>query len=240
MPLTATPTVHSFYRYNIEPAMLDAQKRVFEHFGVPLNQCRDDKAKHAGWIDALLADDAQGDIMVIADIDAFPLSHGAYAQLVAAAERGAIAGLAQTTNDKRPDKIFAAPMFLAMRRSVWRDFGAPSMFPYETGDVAQIMTDTAEARGVEVALTYPSFALRPIWALANRGVYGTATFYGDMEFFHLYQARHINTVDLFCAIADGAIAGRHDWGAYLEMLAAAPAEENRGRSLSQMIRKLRG
>ncbi|WP_299694238.1 hypothetical protein [uncultured Tateyamaria sp.] len=238
--MASRPTVHSFYRYNIEQRLLDAQRRVFDHFDVPLNQWRDDKANHAGWIDALLADDSLDDIVVIADIDAFPLSHEAYAGMVAAAERGAIAGLAQTTNDKRPDRIFAAPMFMAFRRDVWRDFGAPSLAPYETGDVAQILTDIAEARGVEVALTYPSFALRPIWPLADRGVYGTGTFYGDMDFFHLYQARHVNTVDLFCAVADGAIAGRHDWAAYLGMIEAAPPEAKGGRSLRQIIRKLRG
>lgn len=234
-----TPTVHSFYRYNIEPRLLAAQKRVFDHFDVPLNQWRDDKANHAGWMDALLADDSLDDIVVVADIDAFPLSHEAYAALVAAADRGAIAGLAQTTNDKTPDRIYAAPMFMAFRRDVYRSFGAPSVAPYETGDVAQILTDIAQERGVEVALTYPRFAIRPIWPLADYGVYGTGTFYGEYDFFHLYQARHQNTVDLFCAVAEGTIAGKHDWAQYLKIVEEAPPEV-KGRTLSQILRKVKG
>lgn len=234
-----TPVVHSFYRYNIDPRMLEAQRRVFDHFGVPLRQWRDDKADHAGWMDALLADDSLDEIVMVADIDAFPLSFEAYADMAAEAERGALAGLAQTTHYKRPDHIYAAPMFMAFRRDLYRRMGAPSVAPYDDGDVAQILTDQAEALGVDVVLTLPRFALRPIWPLSDVGVFGTGTFYGEDAFFHLWQARHVSSCDLFCAVADGAIAGRHDWARYLELVEAAPNEAT-GRSLGQIMRKLRG
>ena len=32
------PTVHSFYRSNILPALLEAQVRVFAHLEIPLKQ----------------------------------------------------------------------------------------------------------------------------------------------------------------------------------------------------------
>lgn len=237
--MTSTPTVHSFYRYNIEPRVLAAQQSVFDHLGVPLRQWRDDKQTHAGWMDELLADDSLDDIFVVADIDAFPLTYAAYEWIVGEAEKGAIVGLAQTTNEKRPDKIFAAPMFLAFRRDVFKALGAPTMHPYDEGDVAQILTDLAPQHGVDVVLKYPTFALRPRWALADRGVFGTGTFYGDNEFFHLYASRMRNTADLFCAVAEGAVAGTHDYDAYLKIIEDKP-DLKTGRSLSQILRKLRG
>lgn len=236
--MTQTPMVHSFYRYNIEPRLLQAQARVFDHFGVPLHQDRDDKSNHADWLTNLMRREDGDDVIVAADIDAFPLSFEAYAALVAKAESGAIAGLAQTTNDKDPSKIFAAPMFLALKRSVYQSFGSPDLAAYDTGDVAQILTDTAHERGVEVALTYPRFAIQPVWPLADKGIYGIGSFYGDLEFFHLYQARFSHTIDLFCAVADGAVAGRHDWARYLEIMAKAPPP-TKGGFLSRNLRKIR-
>ncbi|MEL7166804.1 MAG: hypothetical protein AAGL96_15140 [Pseudomonadota bacterium] len=238
--MTSQPVVQSFYRYNIDPRLLDAQSRVFDHLGVPLHQDRDDDNSHAGWLTELMRRDGDDDeVVVIADIDAFPLSHAAYAGMVARAESGAIAGLAQTTNHLDPSKIFAAPMFLALKRGVYRSFGSPDLNAYETGDVAQILTDIAHERGVDVALTYPRFALQPIWPLADRGVYGVGTFYGEHEFFHLYFARLAHTVDLFCEVADGVIAGRHDWGRYLDILAKAPRPDKKANPIVHNIRKLR-
>ncbi|MEL6565909.1 MAG: hypothetical protein AAFQ59_15825 [Pseudomonadota bacterium] len=237
--MPSTPVVHSFYRYNIDPRMLEAQKRVFDHFEVPLRQWRDDKADHAGWMDALLADDSLDEVVMVADIDAFPLSHEAYAEMAAAADGGALAGLAQTTHYKRPDHIYAAPMFMAFRRDLYRQMHSPTVAPYADGDVAQILTDRAEELGVDIVLTFPRFAIRPIWPLSHVGMFGTGTFYGENAFFHLWQARHVRSCDLFCAVAEGAIKGQHDWARYLELVEAAPNEAT-GRSVSQIIRKLRG
>ena len=233
---TTTPTVHSYYRYNIEPRLLDAQARVFDHLGVPLVQDRNDRLDHAGWMNDLLTRDDLDDVVVVADIDAYPLKFDAYASLVAAAERGAVAGLAQTTNHKDPTKIYAAPMFIAFRKDLYRAFGSPDHGRYATGDVAQIMTDIAQARGVEVALTYPSFAVRPMWPLADYGIYGIGTFYGNHDFFHLYQARLSEAVELFCAVSAGVVAGRHDWARYLEIMSLAPIQKRRG-LLSKTVHK---
>ncbi|MEO0379999.1 MAG: hypothetical protein AAF252_06980 [Pseudomonadota bacterium] len=237
--MATRPTVHSFYRYNIEPRLLEAQKRVFDHFDVPLKQWRNDNDSHGSWMDSLLADDSLDDTVVVADIDAFPMSYAAYENIVAKAEAGAIAGLAQNTLDKDTTKIFAAPMFLAFRRDVHREFGSPSLMPYAEGDVAQIMTDIAHEKGVKVDLLYPTFAMRPHWALADYGVYGTGTFYGEREFFHLYRSRFSYAVDLFCAVADGTIAGRHDWNKYLKIVEHAPPLKT-GRNFTQIMRKLSG
>ena len=159
---------------------------------------------------------------IIADIDAFPLSRSGFDRLVAQAEGGAVAGLAQVANHKDPSKIYAAPMFLAVQRRVYGQLGAPSMCRTKTGDVAQILTDRAHQAGVEIALTYPSFSVLPRWALSDYGMYGIGSFYGDNAFFHLFESRRVQNQDLFCAVAEGVVSGRHNWQRYLEIMEQAP------------------
>jgi hypothetical protein len=218
----STPTVHTFYQSNIPTRMVEAQARVFTHLDIPLKQWKDDKTTHCEWINTVMRDESLGPLTIIADIDAFPLSRAGFDRLVAQASGGAVAGLAQVANHKDPSRIYAAPMFLAVQRSVDNTLGAPSMCRTKTGDVAQILTDRAQEAGVEVALTYPAFSELPRWPLADYGMYGIGSFYGENAFFHLFEARRTQTQDLFCAVAEGVIAGRHNWQRYLEIMEQAP------------------
>ncbi|MEH6644534.1 hypothetical protein [Sulfitobacter sp.] len=213
-----SPTVHTFYQSNIPDRMVEAQAQVFAHLGIPLKQWKDDNATHCDWINTLLRDETLDEIVMIADIDAFPLSREGYENMAAQAANGMVAGLAQVSNHKDPDRIYAGPMFMAVRRENYKALGAPSMCRTKIGDVAQILTDKAHDAGIEVALTYPTFALQPRWALAGHGVYGIGTFYGDNAFFHLFESRLSRSQDLFYAVAEGTISGRHDWQRYLDIM----------------------
>ena len=216
------PTVHSFYQSNIPARLVESQARVFAHLNIPLKQWQDDDSTHYDWINKIMRSDDLGPLAVIADIDAFPLSRRGFDMLIAQAEKGAVAGLAQTANHKDPNRVYAAPMFMAVQRQVYNSLGAPSMAHSKTGDVAQILTDRAHQAGVEVALTYPSFSVLPRWALSDYGMYGIGSFYGDNAFFHLFESRRVQNQDLFCAVAEGVVSGRHNWQRYLEIMEQAP------------------
>lgn len=214
----ADVTVHSFYRSNIAPQMVAAQAAVFEHLGIPLKQWLDDDLKHCNWIDQILRDESDGDLAVIADIDAFPLTRTAFDLFVQSAEGGAVTGMAQVANHLDPTRIYAGPMFMAVSRTLYQKLGGPSACETATADVAQSLSDAAVRDGVPVNLIYPRFAIQPKWALTDRGVFGVGTFYGDNEFFHLFQSRHASSVALFCAVAEGVVAGRHDFDLYLAIM----------------------
>ncbi|MCV2867220.1 hypothetical protein OEW28_01085 [Defluviimonas sp. WL0002] len=223
------PPVHSFYRSNISDRMLRAQSAVFDHLGISLNQCLDDTISHSDWLNGVFEGAAADDIVVVADIDAFPLRRDAFDQLVDAARDGAVAGLAQVANHKDPDKIYAGPMFMAVRASVWRNLGRPSMHRSETADVAQGLTDAALAAGHPIHLVYPRFAIQPKWPLAGRGVFGIGTFYGELEFFHLFQSRLDASLRLFEAVARDTVAGRFDFAEYIEIMSSQAAPQKRKR-----------
>lgn len=212
-----SPVVYSFYRSNIPTSIVSGQRAVFAKFGVPLEQHRDDTLTHGKWVDRIFSG-GDSEIVVIADIDAFPLSRDAYERACGAAADGAVVGLAQVANHKDPQRVYAGPMFLAVRRNVYEQLGRPGMERTSNSDVAQLLTDRALSEGVPVELIWPRFSIQPKWPLAGHGVFGIGTFYGEMEFFHLFQSSKRNSVRLFSAVAQGALEGQHDFSSYLEIM----------------------
>ena len=137
-----------------------------------------------------------------------------------------MSGLAQVANARDPNRIYAGPMFLAIQRKIYEDLGAPDLVPSKHSDPAQALTDICRASGVEVALTMPKFAILPKWPLEGLGVFGIGTFYGDNEFFHLFEARKKKSKELFIAVAKATIAGRQDFQEYLDIMELSPAKND--------------
>jgi len=214
-----TPTVHTYYRDNIPPPLVAAQARVFAHFDIPLKQWLDNDLSHAQWLERMLSDPQDDGPVVIADIDAFPLSRAGFDRMVAVATSGALIGLSQVANHKDPTRIYAGPMFMALPPTLYAGLGAPGLERNDAQDVAQALTDLSKEQGKAVELIPPRMAVQPKWALSDQGLFGVGTFYGEMEFFHLFQSRKRNSVDLFCAVAAGTIAGHHDFQTYLDTMA---------------------
>jgi hypothetical protein len=216
-------TAHAPFDDRIDPRIVAAQARVFAHFDIPLVQ-EPLEGGHGGWLNGLAGREADG-VFCACDIDAFPLSRAAFDRAVTAASQGHIFGLAQVANQFDPTEIYAGPMFLMFERKVWHKLDRPYLSKRETSDPAQEVTRRARAQNVKVDLLFPSVVLRPQWPLADKGVFGLGTFYGDNEFFHLFQARRGGAADLVEAVADGAIRGKHDFARYLDIVRTLPEPE---------------
>lgn len=216
--MSVDPVVYSYYQRNIPQPIISGQKAVFGKFGIPLEQQQRDGISHGGWMDSIFSN-CPDEIIVISDIDAFPLSRDAYLRACAAAANGAVVGLAQVANHIDPSRVYAGPMFLAVRRSVYENLGRPGMQAGPGHDVGQLLTDRAIAEGVPVHLFWPHAAIEPKWALAGRGVFGIGTFYREMDFFHLFQSRLKKSVELFSQVSRNTILGRHDFAAYIKIVA---------------------
>lgn len=221
------PSTYTFYKSNVDPMIVEAQAAVFAHLEIPLVQQLDDTLDHSAWLTNTMRDDNLGELAVVADIDAFPLNRGGYLRLTDSAMKGSVSGLAQVANHKNPDHIYAAPMFMSVRRDIYKQVGAPDMARTKRSDVAQILTLCAEEKGVPISLIWPKFSISPRWSLAQYGVYGIGTFYGENEFFHLFEARRQQSKDLFLAVAEGVIRGRHDFDRYLEILDLVPPKRKK-------------
>ena len=217
------PAVCAAYMSNVPKEILVCQRAVFRHLSIPLNQVLIDGRSHGKWLSDhvnLAASSSDDTIIVIADIDAFPLSLSAYKHAIQSAGRGRVFGLAQVANHCRPKDLYAGPCFLAFSIATYIKLGAPDLDEGPRNDVAQRLTDAAIESGIEVELKYPTVSIVPKWPLAERGVFGIGTFYGDLEFFHLFQSRLQLGVDLFRIVADDVSNGRPlDFQQYLHIAA---------------------
>jgi len=110
-------------------------------------------------------------------------------------------------------------MFFALKAKVFRSLGSPNLEKWKHGDVGQIITDLAHEKGISVKAIEPRFAIAPKWNFAGKGVFGVGTFYGELDFFHLFEARKQENLDLLKAVADGTIAGIHDFEKYIHTAA---------------------
>jgi hypothetical protein len=216
-------TVFSYCQSNISLSMRRAQREVFQHFDIKIEQVVDDRRSHGEWMRWILEQHSDNEIVTIADIDAFPLRASAVQDLLGFADRDMVAGLAQVANHKDPGRVYAGPMFIALKAGVYRRLGSPTLKRWANGDVGQIITDLAIEKNIPIHLIPPKFALVPKWNFAGLGVFGVGTFYGDLDFFHLFESRNEAHELLFAAVARGAICNRHDFAEYLEL--AMPRSE---------------
>lgn len=219
--MTDLPIVYTMYWDNIPLGILEKQKAVFDHLGLALKQERAHKVLHGQWMNALLERHASDDIVVICDIDAFPLKRTAYEQAIADAERGALFGLAQFSNHKPGHEIYAGPMFMAFRKRLWEELGKPDLQSNKQHDAAEVMSALARRQGVELVMPKPTSTLMSKWALGNEGVFGIGTFYGDCDFFHLFESRKPAYEVLLAAVADDVVQDKPlDFSRYLHLVQA--------------------
>jgi hypothetical protein len=197
---------------NIDPAMVEGQRRAFAALGQSIAQIDATGTAHGVWIDSVLAAAQPDDVILFVDIDALALTAGVVERAFAAAEAGRLFGVAQTANHvPECDFIFAAPAFLCLSRRCWDALGRPSATVDAEHDVGMRLSKAAAAHGVALELLYPNYVAVPRWRLSNKGCTGFGTFYGESSVFHLFEARRTRRAGLrqiFDYVVDRTVAGR--------------------------------
>jgi hypothetical protein len=178
----------SLYWDNIDPRVVEAQREVFAHFGLTIDQRERTGTNHGDFLDAFMAEIAEDDVALLMDIDCFPLNLEIVDRAFAAARAGRIFGCAQSTSHVDSDRLFVAPMFMAISRRTWEGLGRPSFRPDASHDVAQRLNEVATAAGVGIEMLYPWGCIVPKWRLGEIALYGIGTFYRG-GVFHLFESR---------------------------------------------------
>lgn len=195
-------TIASFYMDNVNPDVVDAQRRVIESFtDLPLQQIKTDKS-HAQAMDEFMAT-TEHERVVFLDIDAIPLVEGAIEILAGLALDG-IAGAPQRANHlDNNGHIYVAPSVMAIDVGFFRKIGSPSAAPTRMGDVAEEWTYVAERYTKPIYLDIVSVEV-PKWALDHR-MFGLNTSYGIADnklFFHAFEGRSKAQQQRFIEVAN--------------------------------------
>jgi hypothetical protein len=178
----------SLYWDNIDPRVVKAQREVFTHFGLAIDQRERTGLDHGDFLDGYMAEIDEDDVALLMDIDCFPLNREIVDRAFAAGRAGRIFGCAQSTSHVDSDRLFVAPMFMTISRRTWDGLGRPSFRPDANNDVAQRLNEVATAAGVEIEMLYPWGCIVPKWRLGEIALYGIGTFYRG-GVFHLFESR---------------------------------------------------
>jgi hypothetical protein len=199
--------IASLYWDNIDPRVVEAQRKVFAHFGLAIEQRERTGLNHGDFLDAFMAEIGEDDVALLMDIDCFPLNREIVDKAFAAAREGRIFGCAQSTNHVDPDRIFVAPMFMAISRRTWDNLGRPSFRPDAQNDVAQRLNEIAVDAGVGIEMIYPWATIVPKWRLGDIALYGVGTFYRG-GVFHLFESRWTPFSYILFDVADAVLNDR--------------------------------
>jgi len=210
--------VYSLYWNNVSEKIVRGQRTVFDKFNIDLIQENRDGINHGAWINEVVEKSGEEDVIVISDIDAFPLNRSAYEKAVAFAEQGGIFGLAQFSNHTTSVDPYAGPMFIAFKKSIWVKLGSPDLSANEKYDAVEILSVLAKNNSVNIFMVRPTSCISVKWGIPNIGVFGIGTFYGDNEYFHLFESRANSSISVFSAVLEDLITDRYlDFNKYIKI-----------------------
>jgi hypothetical protein len=196
----------SLYWDNLDDRVPYYQKKVFDHFQIPLFQHRIDGLDHGAWMDWVLNHYEDLDATVFFDIDCIPLDIAKVTQHITTAVGGTLVGNEQASNHLDASRLFAAPSFLAVARRIWKLTNKMSCKAHYDGDVAQLLTDTWEKRGIPVKLLPVTDFEVAKWDLPGRPQsYGIGTTYDDAVY-HLFECRTNENVERFIKKCEGVLS----------------------------------
>lgn len=178
-------TVHSS---DTAKEVLEAQKKVFDHFDIPLDQAYFEYWHgHGGSVDRYI-ETKDWEWLALFDSDCIPLNRTILAEAVDFAKRGGIFAAAQKASHFPNSIIYASPAFFVIARGTYEKLGNPSFAETKTQDTAAAITYKAREQGIKVHLLYPTHVEKPMWNLDGHIMFGKGTTYGN-EIYHSFLAR---------------------------------------------------
>ena len=176
----------TFHNGNINPLVIEYQKKVFDYFKIPIEQI-ETPLSHGEAIDNFLNTEKWSEIMIF-DIDCIPLTKNLSYDLTG------ITGIAQKASHIPNSEIYAGPAWVVFDKQTYLELDKPSFVPTRRGDCGSELTYKANEKRIKVRLIYPSHVENKQWHLKNNIWFGYGTTYDDM-IYHAFEsnANHHST-----------------------------------------------
>lgn len=206
-------SVHSLHWNNYNQEIVDAHKKVFDKFEIPINYTKA-TVRHGLWMD-YICKNTDADVFVFFDADCIPLNRKIFDDSIKyAVENNTFVGAAQASNHIFPySHIFAAPCFHVMTKSCYVELGEPSYLETDRSDVAEEVSYVAEFKNKKYKAIYPTkyddIPGQGLYKLGNYGNYGIGTVYQD-SIYHLFESRFEKNVNLFKVRCEQVLSNTFD------------------------------
>lgn len=205
----------SFYHNNIDPAIIEAQKSVFDHFGMEHEQTLT-TLTHGAAIDDYLLNKEWNEVAIF-DIDCIPLNKDV---LTIASERIKpfgniyhVYGAAQKANHIPNSELYCSPFFCCFIRELWEMTGKATFEDIPGFDVGGYFSHKVKYSGNMMNLIYPTHCEVPMWDLVKPKEFGLGTSYGfqgtkESLIYHSFLSRQGNQqrfIDKCNAVINGSM-----------------------------------
>lgn len=194
-------SLNTLYWPNISSKIVESHKSVMKHFGFSINYCTE-TIDHSEWMQQVV-ETSDADIVGLIDIDCVPIVKSAIPDMVKYAYKNkTMSGLSQIANHLSPmTHMYVSGACMFIYKPLWLALDSPSFLQTQDYEPSEYVTTVAENNGVRPKTLFPtSFEKEPVegvWRHSSYGLYGIGTVYGKDQFYHLFQVRMSNHVELF-------------------------------------------
>lgn len=182
----------SFYNSNINPEIVEHQKKVFDFFGIELIQYKyGEDHRHGFAIDWWLHnmwDKYQFEDLAIFDIDCIPLHKDVLARAEAIVSEGYLYGAAQRANHIKGSDVYCSPAFFCFTKEQYERANRPTFQETTWHDVGGFATNEFVRTKSAARLLWPTHVEVPMWDLTERTKFGYGTTYQDTVY-HAFESR---------------------------------------------------
>lgn len=202
---------HSLCWNNLNKDLVNAHHKVMQYFDIDMKYTIKDM-EHCFWLDEVMQN-ATSDVVVIIEPDCIPLTKDCVNKYIKYSyENETFVGLAQVANHYPPaTHIYAAPSMFIISTSAYKKLGRPSFQHTLFYDVGELVSYKAEMNGVLFKCLMPTYfeklpSTGIAWRIGSLACYGIGTVFNN-EFYHLYESRKSQNIELFIKRCDEVING---------------------------------
>lgn len=184
-------TIITFYNEKINPQVVELQKKVFNKFGLDINQIKPSNwVSHGQSVDDFLNTITDpNEIIVLFDIDCIPLDGEIVPTAIKwCSENIGIFSMAQKAMKLKNPIIHAAPAFMVFSKKTYDFLGRPTFNTNLRSDCGAEMTHAARNLGVEIRMLYPNHVEVPHSYFDGYLQFGYGTTYGN-KIYHSFESR---------------------------------------------------
>ena len=195
----------SFYAENLNPVIVELQRKVFEKLNIPLEQVKFN-GSHGSAIKNYLDTNDDWDIITMFDVDCIPLNKNVVLDVLNKVDDNTIYGNAQISNSFP----YAAPSFLSFTKNLYETsphkYFEPMFYPNDNNvmveaDCSEVFVKENIKRGKKMILSYPNNVLIKQWYYSGNNTYpsfeyGNGTTF-DNDTYHCFQIRLSEVQDIF-------------------------------------------
>lgn len=183
----------TFYNTKIDNQIVEYQKKVFEHFGLQINQINSPTwPGHGHLVDEhlqKLGDD--WDIFILFDIDCIPLDDKIIQEGKEWAKKNLGLFSVAQRHYRKSEMVYASPAFLIFSKKTYDLLGKPSFVETKRSDVAGELTHKCIEKQLLIKLMWPSNVEEEKWILKDNQKFGRGTTY-ENRVYHAFESRMDN------------------------------------------------